>query len=125
MEASRLIDERIRSLADWRGELLATIRHLIKEADPAIIEEVKWVKPTNPLGVPVWSHHGLVCTGEVYKDKVKVTFARGAVLPDPHGLFNASLTGGTRRAIDIPEGELLDGDAFKVLIQTAVAENLA
>ena len=125
MEAGRLIDERIRSLADWRGDLLASVRRLIKEADPDITEDVKWVKPTNPLGVPVWSHQGLICTGEVYKDKVKLTFARGAVLADPHKLFNASLTGGTRRAIDIRKGEALDGDAFKVLIQTAVAENLA
>lgn len=125
MEAGQLIDERIRSLADWRGDLLASVRRLIKEADPDIVEDVRWVKPTNPLGVPVWSHQGLICTGEVYKDKIKLTFARGAVLADPHKLFNASLTGGTRRAIDIRKGEALDGDAFKVLVQTAVAENLA
>ncbi len=125
MEASQLIDERIRSLADWRGDVLATVRRLINEADPAIVEDVKWVKPTNLMGVAVWSHDGLVCTGEVYKDKIKATFARGAALPDPHSLFNASLTGGTRRAIDIREGEELDADAFKALIQTAVAANLA
>lgn len=125
MEPSELIDERIRSLADWRGELLATVRRLITEADPAIVEDVKWVKPTNPMGVPVWSHDGLVCTGEVYKDKIKVTFARGAALRDPHGVFNASLTGGTRRAIDIKQGEKLDAEAFKALVQAGVAENLS
>jgi hypothetical protein len=122
--ASRLIDERIRSLGDWRGETLAEIRRLIHEADPDIAEECKWVKPTNPLGVPVWSHAGIVCTGEVYKEVVKLTFARGASLEDPRGLFNSSLEGNARRAIDIREEEALDAESFKALIQAAVAENL-
>lgn len=121
--ASRFIDERIRSLGDWRAETLAQIRRLIHEADPDIVEECKWIKPSNPLGVPVWSHAGIVCTGEAYKQTVKLTFARGAFLSDPNGLFNASLEGTTRRAIDIREGEMLDTEAFKALIQTAVAEN--
>ena len=122
--ASRLIDERIRSLADWRAETLAEVRRLIHEADPAIVEEVKWIKPTNPGGVRVWSHAGIVCTGEAYKEVVKLTFARGASLEDPRGLFNSSLEGNTRRAIDIREGEVLDAVPFKALIQAAVAENL-
>ena len=122
--ASRLIDERIRSLGDWRGKTLAEVRRLIHEADPDIVEEVKWVKPTNPLGVPVWSHAGIVCTGEVYRDYVKLTFARGASLEDPRKLFNASLEGNMRRAIDIREGDELDTKAFKALIKAAVAENL-
>lgn len=122
--ASRLIDDRIRSLGDWRGETLAAVRRLIREADPDIVEECKWIKPSNPLGVPVWSHAGIVCTGEAYKQVVKLTFARGASLADPRGLFNSSLEGNTRRAIDIREGEVLDGKAFKILIQAAVAENL-
>ncbi len=124
MSASRLIDERIRSLDGWRAETLAEVRRLIHEADPDILEECKWVKPSNPFGVPVWSHAGIVCTGEVYKQVVKVTFARGASLEDPRRLFNSSLDGNTRRAIDIPEGVVLDAEAFKVLIQAAVAENL-
>lgn len=123
-EASRLIDERIRSLGDWRAETLAEVRRMIHEADPEIVEECKWVKPSNPLGVPVWSHAGIVCTGEVYKQVVKLTFARGASLDDPRGLFNSGLEGKTRRAIDIREGEVLDAEAFKALIQAAVAENL-
>ena len=122
--ASRLIDERIRSLSGWRAETFAEVRRLICEADPDIVEECKWIKPTNPLGVPVWSHAGIVCTGEVYKQVVKLTFACGASLEDPRGLFNSSLEGGTRRAIDIREGEVLDAKAFKALIQAAVAENL-
>jgi hypothetical protein len=122
--ASRLIDNRIRSLGDWRGETLAEVRRLIHEADPDIMEECKWVKPTNPGGVPVWSHAGIVCTGEVYKQAVKLTFARGASLDDPQGLFNSSLEGNTRRAIDIREGESLDAMAFKALIRAAVAENI-
>src|SRR4051794_14998346 len=122
--ASRLIDERIRSLDDWRAETLAEVRRLIHEADPDIVEECKWIKPTNPLGVPVWSHAGIVCTGETYKQVVKLTFARGASLEDSRGLFNSSLEGNTRRAIDIREGEVLDAKAFKALIQAAVAENL-
>ena len=121
---SRLIDERIRSLGDWRGETLAEVRRLIHEADPDIVEECKWIKPSNPLGVPVWSHAGIVCTGEAYQQVVKLTFARGAALEDPRGLFNASLEGNTRRAIDIREGEVLDAKAFKALIRAAVAENL-
>jgi hypothetical protein len=124
MAASRLIDERIRSLGDWRAETLAEVRRLIREADPDIMEECKWIKPSNPLGVPLWSHAGIVCTGEAYKQVVKLTFARGASLDDPRGLFNSSLDGNTRRAIDIREGELLDAEAFKALIQAAVAENL-
>lgn len=122
--ASRLIDERIRSLAGWRAETLAEVRRIIHEADPEIVEDVKWIKPTNPGGVPVWSHAGIVCTGEVYKEVVKLTFARGASLRDPRGLFNSSLEGNMRRAIDIREGEVLDAAAFKALIRAAVAENL-
>jgi len=124
MSASRLIDERIRSMDGWRGETLAEVRRLIREADPDIMEECKWVKPSNPLGVPVWSHAGIVCTGEAYKQVVKLTFTRGATLADPGGLFNSSLDGNTRRAIDIREGEVLDAEAFKALIQAAVADNL-
>jgi hypothetical protein len=121
---SRLVDERIRSLGGWRAETLAKVRRLIHEADPDIMEECKWVKPSNPLGVPVWSHAGIVCTGETYSQVVKLTFARGASLEDPRRLFNSSLEGNTRRAIDIREGEVLDAEAFKALIQAAVAENL-
>ena len=102
---SRLIDARIKELGDWRGETLARVRKIIREADPDVVEEVKWRKPTNPMGVPVWEHAGIVCTGETYKDKVKLTFARGAALEDPSGLFNASLDGNVRRAIDIREGD--------------------
>mgnify|MGYP001080581140 FL=1 len=123
MDASRLIDERIQALADWRGDALATVRRLIHEADSAITEEVKWVKPSNPLGVAVWSHDGLVCTGEVYKDKIKLTFAHGAALADPHGLFNSSLGGGTRRAIDIRRGDELNAEACKAPGGAAVAYN--
>jgi hypothetical protein len=122
--ASRLIDERIRTLGDWRGETLAEVRRLIHVADPDIVEECKWVKPTNPWGVAVWSHAGIVCTGETYKDVVKLTFAKGASLADPRRLFNSSLEGNTRRAIDIREGEALDAGALAALIQAAVAENL-
>ncbi len=124
MADSHLMDERIRSLGGWRAETLAEVRRLIHEADPDIMEECKWIKPGNPLGVPVWSHAGIVCTGEAYKQVVKLTFARGAVLADLRGLFNSSLDGNTRRAIDIREGEVLDADAFKALIQAALAENL-
>lgn len=123
-EASRLIDARIRSLDDWRGATLAEVRRLIHEADPEVVEECKWMKPTNPMGVPVWSHAGILCTGEAYREAVKLTFARGASLEDPRRLFNASLEGGTRRAIDIREGETLDAEAFKALVQAALAENL-
>jgi hypothetical protein len=124
MAATHLIDERIRSLGGWRAETLAAVRRLIHEADPDIMEECKWIKPSNPLGVPVWSHAGIVCTGEAYNQVVKLTFARGASLADPRELFNSSLDGNTRRAIDIREGEVLDAEAFKALIQVAVAENL-
>jgi hypothetical protein len=122
--ASRFIDERIRSLGGWRAETLAEVRRLIHEADPAIMEACKWIKPSNPLGVPVWSHAGIVCTGEAYNQVVKLTFARGAALKDPRKLFNSSLEGNTRRAIDIREGEVLDAEVFKGLIRAAVAENL-
>ena len=123
-KASSLIDERIRSMGGWRAETLAKVRSIIHEADPDIVEEVKWVKPNNPLGVPVWSHAGIVCTGETYNQVVKLTFAQGASLEDPRRLFNSSLGGGTRRAIDIREGEVLDAGAFKALVQAAVAQNL-
>jgi hypothetical protein len=121
--ASRLIDQRIRDLGGWRGETLARMRALILEADPEMTEECKWIKPTNPLGVPVWSHAGIVCTGEAYTKVVKLTFARGASLPDPSRLFNSSLEGNTRRAIDIHEGEKIDAGAFKALVKAAVAQN--
>jgi hypothetical protein len=123
--SSHLIDAKIAALGDWRGETLARLRALIKAADPDVVEEVKWRKPSNPSGVPVWSHAGMICTGETYKDKVKLTFARGAALPDPTGLFNASLDAGTRRAIDISKGEAIDEDALKALIQASVALNLS
>ena len=115
--ASQLIDERIRELGDWRGETLARVRKLILEADPEMTEEWKW------RGVPVWSHHGMVCTGESYKKVVKLTFLHGASLPDPSHLFNTGLEGNARRAIDIPEGAQIDAGAFKALIKAAVAEN--
>lgn len=121
--ASRLIDKRIRELGGWRGETLARMRALILEADPGMTEECKWVKPTNPLGVPVWSHDGIVCTGETYAKAVKLTFAQGASIPDPSRLFNSSLDGNTRRAIDIHEGETVDARAFKALVKAAVARN--
>jgi hypothetical protein len=120
---SRLIDAKIALLGDWRGETLARIRNLIHEADPGIIEEVKWRKPSNPSGVPVWSHAGIICTGETYSDKVKLTFANGASLADPSGLFNSSLEGKTRRAIDIRDGDEIDATALKDLIRAAVALN--
>jgi hypothetical protein len=122
--ASANITKRIEELGDWRGETLARIRRLIHDADPDIQEEWKWVKPTNP-GVPVWSHDGIVCTGESYKAVVKLTFARGASLKDPEKLFNSSLEGSTRRAIDLREGEKIDETAFKQLIRAAVAANSA
>jgi hypothetical protein len=120
---SEAIDEKLRALGDWRGAALARVRKLIHEADPEVVETVKWRKPSNPSGVPVWEHDGIVCTGEIYKDKVKLTFARGAALEDPKGLFNASLEAGTRRAIDIREGDAPDEAAFKALIREAVAAN--
>jgi hypothetical protein len=119
---SQLIDARIRELGDWRGETLGRLRALVKEADPEVVEEWKWVKATNP-GTPVWSHDGIICTGEAYKNAVKTTFAKGASLEDPSGLFNSSLGGNTRRAIDFHEGEEIDEDAFKDLIRAAVALN--
>ena len=115
--ASRLIDQRIRDLGGWRGETLARMRALILEADPEMTEEWKW------MGTPVWSHHGIVCTGEAYTKVVKLTFARGARIPDPSRLFNSSLEGNTRRAIDIHEGEKVDAGAFKALVKAAVAQN--
>lgn len=122
--ASRRIDAKIDELGGWRGDTLAKIRRLIHEADPDVVEECKWVKPSNPSGVPVWSHDGILCTGETYKDKVKLTFAKGASLDDPAPLFNASLEGGTRRAIDIREGDTIDEAAFRELIRAAVALNI-
>ena len=122
---SKEIDAKIASLGDWRGAALARVRRLIREADPDVVEAVKWRKPSNPAGVPVWEHAGLICTGESYKDKIKLTFARGAALDDPSRLFNSSLTGGTRRAIDIPQGGEFDEAAFRALIREAVALNLA
>jgi hypothetical protein len=120
---SSLIDEKIKKLGDWRGTMLAKVRAIIRDADPEIVEEWKWVKPTNP-GTPVWSHGGIVCTGETYKSYVKMTFAKGAELKDPSGLFNASLDGNVRRAIDIHEGDTVDQAALKNLIRAAVALNL-
>jgi hypothetical protein len=121
---SRLIDARIKKLGDWRGKTLARVRSLIKEADPDVVEAVKWRKPSNSmLGVPVWEHDGIICTGETYKEVVKMTFARGAALEDPAGLFNSSLKGTTRRAIDIREGDKIDDRALKALIRAAVALN--
>ena len=122
--ASRLIDARIQELGDWRGEMLSRLRALIKQADPEIVEEVKWIKPTNPLGTAVWSHAGLICTGETYKSVVKMTFATGASLDDPSGLFNSSLEGKTRRAIDFHEGDKVNEKALKTLIRAAVALNM-
>lgn len=122
--ASHAIDEKLRSLGGWRAEALAELRRLIHEADPDVVEEVKWVKPSNPQGVPVWNHAGILCTGEAYKATVKLTFARGASLDDPHELFNASLDGKVRRAIDLREGDALDAAAFKALVRAAVEANL-
>src|SRR5213594_1000041 len=120
--ASQLISERIAELGYWRGKTLSRMRKLVKEADPGIVEEWKWVKPTKP-GTPVWSHDGIICTGESYKNVVKLTFAKGASLKDPAGLFNSSLDGNARRAIDIHEGEAVDESAFKALVRQAVARN--
>jgi hypothetical protein len=125
MPDSQLIDEKIAALGDWRGAVLGRVRALIQEADPEVVEEVKWRKPSNPAGVPTWSHAGLICTGETYRDKVKLTFARGAALDDPSALFNASLDGGTRRAIDYREGDPIDEEALKGLIRAAVAHNVS
>jgi hypothetical protein len=123
---SQLIDARIRALSDWRGETLSRVRSLIREADPETVEEVKWRKPSNSmLGVPVWEHAGIICTGETYKSVVKLTFAKGASLKDPSGLFNASLEGNVRRAIDFHEGDKIDVKALKALIRAAVALNIS
>jgi hypothetical protein len=122
---SKLISERIAELGDWRGETLARMRKLIKEADPDVVEERKWRKPSNPAGVPVWSHDGIICTGETYKNHVRLTFAKGASLKDPKGLFNASLEGNALRAIVIHEGEQIDASAFKALIKGAVQLNVS
>ncbi len=123
LSASAFIDEKIKELGDWRGKMLAKVRKIIHEADPEIVEELKWVKPTSP-GTPVFSHGGIVCTGETYKSVVKMTFAKGAALKDPAGLFNSSLEGNVRRAIDIHEGEKINEAALKDLIRAAVALNL-
>src|SRR5437588_4929711 len=120
--ASALISERIAELGDWRGDTLSRMRKLIKEADPDVVEEWKWVKPTTP-GTPVWSHDGIICTGESYKNVVKLTFAKGASLKDPARLFNSSLEGNTRRAIDIHQGEEVDESAFKALVRQAATLN--
>jgi hypothetical protein len=117
------IDAIVAQLGDWRGELLARLRELIKQAEPDVVEEVKWRKPSNPLGVPTWSLDGIICTGETYKAKVKLTFAKGASLEDPVGLFNASLDAGTRRAIDLYEGDTIDDDAFKALVRAGASLN--
>ena len=121
--ASAFLDDRIKGLGDWRGKTLAKVREIIHKADPEIVEELKWVKPTSP-GTPVFSHAGIVCTGETYKSVVKLTFAKGASLPDPSGLFNSSLDGNVRRAIDFHEGETINEPALKDLIRAAVALNL-
>lgn len=121
---SQLIDKRLAGLGDWRGETLSKLRALIKQAVPGVIEEVKWRKPSNSmLGVPVWEHEGIICTGETYKDKVKLTFASGASVPDPKGLFNSSLEGNLRRAIDFFEGDKINENAFKALIKAAAKRN--
>jgi len=122
---SRLIDARIKTLDDWRGTVLARIRALIKAADPGVVEEIKWRKPSNPAGVPVWCHDGILCTGETYKTNVRMTFARGAALKDPKHLFNASLNGNALRAIVVHEGDAIDATAFKALVRAAVAFNAA
>lgn len=121
---SELIDAIIRELPDWQADTLSKVRSLIRKADPDVVEQVKWRKPTNPLGVATWEHDGILCTGETYRDKVKLTFAHGAALDDPSGLFNSSLGGSTRRAIDLFEGDDLDEDAFMALIDAAVGRNL-
>jgi len=120
---SKLIDAKIKTLGDWRGEMLARVRAIIRQADPDVVETVKWQKPSNPAGVPVWEHDGILCTGETYKAVVKLTFANGASLPDPTGLFNSSLEGNMRRAIDIHEGDRIDEKALKAMIRAAVELN--
>jgi hypothetical protein len=123
MSDSEEIDAKIDALGDWRGEMLRRVRALIRQADPEVVEELKWRKASNPSGVPVWSHAGIICTGETYKDKVKLTFAYGASLDDPKKLFNSSLGGGTRRAIDFRDGDRIDEPALKALIRRAVELN--
>ena len=122
---SDTIDAIIHELGDWRGELLSRLRGLIAQADPDVVEEIKWRKPSNPRGVPTWTRDGIICTGESYKEKVKLTFAKGASLEDPAGLFNASLDAGVRRAIDFGEGATVDEEAFKALIRAAAEHNAA
>jgi len=121
--ASESVDASVSELGDWRGKTLSRLRALIKQADPEVVEELKWKKPSSPGGVPVWSHDGMICTGETYKSVVKLTFARGASLNDPSHLFNSSLEGNTRRAIDVHEGEKIDEKALKALVRAAVALN--
>lgn len=121
--ASRLIDARIQELGDWRGEMLSRLRALIKQADPNVVEELKWRKPSNPAGVPVWYHDGIICTGETYKNHVRLTFAKGASLKDPKGLFNASLESNALRAIVIHAGDEIDEKAFKTLVRAAISLN--
>ncbi len=123
MSASKEIDAKIKKLGDWRGEMLARVRGLIHEADPDVVETVKWKKPSNPFGVPIWEHDGILCTGETYKDKVKFTFAHGAALKDPAKLFNSSLDGNVRRAIDFAEGDKINAAALKALIRAAIERN--
>jgi len=125
VSGAKVIDEMLAELGGWRGAALSKLRTLILQADPDAVEELKWKKPTNPRGVPVWSDGGMICTGEVYKNHVKVTFAKGASLDDPKGLFNSSLGGNLRRAIDVHEGEEVDGTAFKALVRAAVDLNKA
>ena len=121
--ASESVDASVSKLGDWRGKTLSRLRALIKQADPEVVEELKWKKPSSPGGVPVWSHDGIICTGDTYKSVVKLTFARGALLNDPSHLFNSSLEGNTRRAIDVHEGEKIDEKALKALVRAAVALN--
>ena len=121
--ASGLIDARIRELGDWRGEILSRLRALIKQADPKVVEEVKWRKPSNPAGVPVWSHNGIICIGETYKSHVRLTFAKGASIKDPKGVFNSSLEGNALRAIVMHEGDEIDEQGFKALVRAAVSLN--
>jgi len=121
--AAQQIDQRIEELGDWRGQMLAKVRGLIRQAEPDVVEDVKWHKPTNPLGVPTWYRDGLICTGETYKDKVKFTFAKGASLDDPAGVFNSSLDGNARRAIDLFEGDEIDADAFMAIVRQAADLN--
>ena len=123
LSPSDLVDARIQQNGDWRSQMLARLRALIRHADPQVVEECKWVKPSNPLGVPVWSHNGIICTGESHKSVVKMTFAKGALVDDPAGLFNSSLQGNLRRAIDFREGDKVNEKALKALIRAAVALN--